>query len=75
MEDIKEIKEKLIKSVIRQTPHTGPGGQIVGMYQRGVSLYSEETGFKITIDNYRSQIKNLELALQLFELYLDEVIK
>lgn len=75
MKDIEELKRKLISSVKKELPYNGPGGQIVGMYQRGVTIISEETGFKITIDHYRSQIRNFELSMTLFKLYLDETIK
>jgi hypothetical protein len=41
----------------------------------GVKLSHPELGFEIAINEYRSQIKNLELAFTFFRLYIDEVIK
>ena len=50
------------------------GGQTVSLSPTGVYLESEETSFSIFIANYRSSIKNRELAITLFKMYLDEVI-
>lgn len=49
------------------------GGQTTGTFTAGVTLYCGACGFSVMVDNYRSQLKNRELALLLFELYLMEI--
>jgi hypothetical protein len=49
------------------------GGQTVGTMPTGRKLICSEAGFEIGINNYRSQIKNMDLCLMLFELYLMEI--
>jgi protein subunit release factor A len=49
------------------------GGQTCGMMPTGVTLICKAVGFEISINNYRSQIKNKELAMTLFALYLAEI--
>lgn len=74
--DKKEIIEKLKKEAIRTTINNSKfGGQHCGVISRGITLIHEELGFSVTINNYRTQLKNIELAYILFELYLEEVIK
>lgn len=50
------------------------GGQSCGLITRDIFIRSHETDFYIEIGIHRSQIKNKELAITLFKLYLDEVI-
>jgi protein subunit release factor A len=66
------IKE-LIKIETYPPYNTNLGGQSVGTIHTGCKLTCEGSGFEVIIDNYRSQIKNRELALTLFELYLQEI--
>jgi protein subunit release factor A len=70
------IREVIIKRIqFKAYPKTSVGGQVVGITGHGVTLYSEETNFKISINQFRSQIRNKEMALLLFELYLDEILR
>ena len=49
------------------------GGQQCGtMTSSSITISHEVIGFSITIDAYCSQVKNYNLALLLFELYLIE---
>lgn len=66
--------EIIRNAVIKAHPERKSGGQTVGMPSRGVSLRSSEANFYIEIDGCRIQYQNRELALTLFELYLDETI-
>ena len=50
------------------------GCQSCGLITRDIFIRSHETDFYIEIGIHRSQIKNKELAITLFKLYLDEVI-
>ena len=51
------------------------GGQSCGMINPEVTLYSEDFGIKITVCSHKSKFKNKELALTLFELAMDDLIK
>jgi len=72
---IAQVQAQLIENIKWRVPNRGSGGQVVGLCRSDVTLVSEEVNFEITIGYYRSQIKNKELALTLFRLYLDEIIK
>ena len=50
-----------------------PGGQSCGLMYTGVTLKCEV--IEININAHRSQMKNFELARQLMEIAIDEVIK
>jgi hypothetical protein len=50
------------------------GGQSCGMPIRGVRLIHYDLGFEVAVCCHRSQIKNNELALIFFKLFIDEVI-
>jgi len=68
-----KISEEIVKLVqFKAYPEPILGGQHCGMSNMGVTLYCEGMGFSVTVDIYRSQIKNKELALLMFELYLME---
>lgn len=41
---------------------------------RGIKLIHEDLGFEVAICCHKSQIKNHELALTFFKLFIDEVI-
>jgi protein subunit release factor A len=76
MESIKEIKEHYMRSVrLERFPKQFPGGQSVNWVPRGVKLISDDLGFEVAMTLGRSEIANRELAMTLFSLYLDEVIK
>jgi hypothetical protein len=69
------IPEK-IKDLIKWKPYPEnkyTGGQTCGTFTPGITLICEEVGLEISINNYRSQIKNRDLCLLLFELYLQEI--
>jgi protein subunit release factor B len=67
----KEILDEIIFESFPATEKTG--GQTCGMTPTGVKLICQAARFEVSVNNYRSQIKNKELALLLFELYLQEV--
>jgi protein subunit release factor B len=76
MEFDKYDKDKIVKLIKWQTKREGGlGGQSCGIMNPGVTLISEETGIEISIDYYRSQLKNKELAFNLFQLALSDIIK
>lgn len=75
MENIEQLKEKLI-SEIRIIPKANKtGGQSVGIIDQSIEIEHQDSGFKLTVNEYRSQIKNFELAKKLFRFYLDEILK
>lgn len=51
------------------------GGMNVNLNDPAVRLICEEAGFEIMIRAHRSQFENKQLAMTLFELYLDEIQK
>lgn len=76
---MEEVKKRIIDELeisFENHPLDNPGGQHVNIPPNiAVTLYSEEMDIKITVGYHRSRTKNKELALTLFELALDEVIK
>ena len=68
----KEIQELIKWECYPEDKHT-LGGQHVGTIITGKKLICKEIGFEIATDNYKSQIKNMNLCLLLFELYLQEI--
>lgn len=73
---INEYKKEAKANVKWTTPRTGsPGGQTCGMTNKGVTLECEDINFKLSINCFRSQYQNRELAIVLFELALEEVYK
>lgn len=76
MEDIEEIKERLISELTltkRESHKTG--GQSVGLIDYSITITHNDLGFSLRINEYRSQLKNFELAKKLFRNYLDIAIK
>ena len=73
---IKE-KHKLIKDNIKWSIVSpgNRGGQQVGIPVSIVTLISEDLDLEITFSHYRSQLKNKEMCLILFELALMEIVK
>lgn len=71
----KEMIEHYKKEATWETYPKGTGGQHVTVCRAGVTLICRDVGFELTVDFYRSQIKNKELTLTLFELYLEETLK
>ena len=73
---LEQIKQEIIKSIKWETVRSNvTGGQSCGMMDTGITLISEETGVNISISCYRSSLKNKELALILFQLAIDEILK
>ena len=70
-EKVKELMGKIIKKTY---PPEVKGGQHAGV-SAGVTLYCEEFDIEISIYAHHSQYKNLQLAITLMELALDDLIK
>lgn len=51
------------------------GGQSCGMFPSGIRLTHEDTKFQIEVEGSKSQLKNLNFAVTVFELYLEEFYK
>lgn len=71
---IEEAKQQ-IRNNIKWSTDRPLGGQQVGLCRSTVVLFSEDLDIKISIGYYRSSLKNKELAMTLFELTLDEIVK
>jgi protein subunit release factor A len=67
---IPEEVRKLLKW--EQFPEEQKGGQTVGIMNMGSTLICEDLGFSIFCDGSRSQMKNKQFCLTVFELYLEE---
>jgi len=48
------------------------GGQNINVMAYGSKLVCKEMGFEFATDHHRSQVKNKQLCLLFFELYLSE---
>jgi protein subunit release factor B len=72
-------KEEIVKNVKitteKQLSREKGGQHTNGPDNSPVILTSEELEFEVKIGFYRSHFKNRQLAYQLFELYIDEVVK
>jgi protein subunit release factor A len=68
----KEILETIKWSTAREPQK---GGQHCGMPNYGIKLTSEEMGFEITLDGFRSQMSGKQFAMLVFELYCEEISK
>ena len=55
-----------------QYPPEIKGGQTCGIPMQGSALICEDFGFKIYCNGSRSQMKNRNFCITVFELYLDE---
>lgn len=74
--NIKEIKEQIRNNVKFETvnpPQTG--GQSCGIIYSKQRLYSEELDLMIETGYHRSQFKNKELLVTLFDLALDDLVR
>ena len=69
-----KIKEMMGKIIKKTYPPEVKGGQHAGV-SAGVTLYCEEFDIEISIYAHRSKYKNLQLAITLMELALDDLIK
>jgi len=52
-----------------------PGGQSCGIPQYRQVLISEDLAIRIEVGYHRSTIKNRELAMTLFDLAMDDIVK
>lgn len=75
MSTIEETKQTIKENVKLSVKKDKVGGQHTNIPDYPVILISDELQVEITIGFYRSQLKNKNLALTLFELTLDELIK
>jgi hypothetical protein len=74
MDKDKIIKELMGKIIKKTYPPEIKGGQHAGV-SSGVTLYCEELEIEISIHAHHSQYRNLQLAITLMELALDDLIK
>ena len=72
-----EDTKKLIRESLNvyKKPSEYKGGQQCGIERKPIILECEELDLKIELGYHRSDMINKELALVLFDLVLDEVIK
>lgn len=73
--DIEDVKERLKREAEWSTPPISKIGQKVGISRGPITLSSEEAGFLLTIPIERSQVRTKQIAMALFDLYLDEVLR
>ena len=75
--EIKEIKQQVRNNIkwSKKMPTGSIGGQQCGIPNYPVILKSEELDLEITFGYHRSQLKNKQISLILFELALDEIVK
>ena len=76
--DNDRIKKLLTENIVWSMGGITPdckGGQSCGIMNSEVTLYSEELTIKITVGYHRSIVSNKELALTLFELAMEDLIK
>ena len=68
-----KIPEHILKGLKKETyPKELKGGQSVGRISPGITLTHEDLNFSITVECGKSQFRNYEFALIVFELYLQE---
>jgi len=70
-----EIRAELKKHIVWGKPSTLAGGQQVAKVQSDVTLSNSELGFSVTVSINRSQLKNKELALELYNVAVEKFIK
>jgi protein subunit release factor A len=70
----KERFELLAKGLQKETwpKIVTTGGQSTGRMESGVRIWHEDMGFDIRVSASRSQIKNIQFCVTIFELYCDE---
>lgn len=74
--NINKVKQQLKDNVKWEVMNPDEsGGQNCGILQLKQKLISEELDIKIEIGYKRSALDNRELAIKLFELALDELVK
>lgn len=71
-----ERKQLILEDIVWETLDVGSkGGQSVSVSRPMQVLIHEDLGIKISINHYRSTVKNKELCLLLFDKALDNIIK
>lgn len=58
-----------------ETPKERPGGQHAGIITHPTVLHSVDLNIKISVGYHRSNYKNKQMALDIFDLALFEIIK
>ena len=76
MDRNKQIEELRSQVKVYSKPEKKTGGQTVGVvYSPPIIVEHEELRIKIEVQCHRSMHKNRELALMLFNLAFDDIIK
>lgn len=74
--DINELKEKIRSNIKIETINILPtGGQSCGILRNKIGLHSEELDLHIETSYYRSNLKNREFLITIFEHALNEIMK
>lgn len=68
-----ELPPEILKGLVKKV-YPEPGGQQAGM-SYGITLSHPDMGFSITINCHKSQVKNFNFAMSVFELYFEEYKK
>lgn len=75
MEKVKKEREKILRLTTKKTKyHHSIGGQSCGM-PKTIIVLENDIGLKLELSCYHSQLKNLDLGMQLMELAIMELIK
>lgn len=74
---IEERKKKIIEqsNIYIDIPKERPGGQHCGIITHPTVLHNVDLNIKISVGYNRSNYKNKQMALDIFELALFEIIK
>lgn len=68
------IPKKILDTIVWGTHRPKQiGGQMCGSPNYGVSLKSEDCGFEVSTDAFRSQSQARDFCLTVFELFLMEI--
>jgi protein subunit release factor A len=69
------MREEILKTIKwSEYPERPKGGQSCGIMIHGVTLKSEELDFSVSVSWHKSQLKNKEECMKLFEAYVDSLI-
>jgi protein subunit release factor A len=70
-----KLREEIIKNLLIESVNKKQlGGQSVGRISPAMRLYSEDLELEIHIGTYRSQYKNRDAALTIFNILLDDYL-
>lgn len=70
-----KIRKSITFEPLKKETNEGEQSTAMGMIQTGTALISKELYLRIEVDYSRSQIENRELALAMFELALEKILK